>query len=420
MDSKSVFNATVCILGVFILLLHIVQVLIKKERRKDENVLLVFYIFTALHFLTYFSYTFLKQSNISNSLTIGFYTAFFIMNNMEALLFYFYLCSYTDNKSKFKKIVDIINIICFTAFVITDIVNIFTHMYFTSVDGVYTRMKYMFLAQIYQFIILGLSTVLVILDKNLIIREKIAFSLYAILPGIAIIIQNAMPGYAIAYTALLLAIEILTFFLISEKNLRIKEEEKLLEQTRIKMLVSQIQPHFVYNTLSSISTLIPLNPSKAQKALDEFTEYLRVNFSSLTETRLVPFEDELKHIQAYVSLEKMRFNDRLNVTYDIKVTNFNVPTLSIQPFVENAIKHGVLKRIEGGTVNIKTYEDDKYIYVEISDDGVGFNINEVNFTNNKHIGLNNIYQRIGIMCKGEVNIQSEVNKGTKVVIKFNK
>ena len=90
-----------------------------------------------------------------------------------------------------------------------------------------------------------------------------------------------------------------------------------------------------------------MDPIKAQGALDDFTEYLRHNISSLTETRLIPFEAELKHIQIYLSLEKLRFNDRIQVEYDIKTKNFNVPPLSIQPLVENALKHGVLKRIEG-------------------------------------------------------------------------
>ena len=420
MNPKSVFNATVCLLGVLILLIHIVNLLIKKERRKDENALLDFFIFTAIHFATYFVFVLLKENYTSNTFIISFYTAFYIMNNIEVLLFYFYLTSYANIDKRAKKVFGILNLIVFSTFVITDIVNIFTHMYFTSVDGVYTRSKLMILSQGYQFIMLGISFVATIVNKSLNVREKIAFSLYCVLPLVAIIIQNLMPGYAIAYASLLIAIEILFLFLNVEKNIKMREDEKRLKDANVKLMVSQIQPHFVYNTLSSISTLIPIDPDKAQKALDEFTDYLRMNFSTLTETHLVSFEDELKHIKTYVNLEKMRFNDRLNVIYDIKTTNFNLPPLSIQPLVENAIKHGILKKVEGGTVTLKTYEDEQASIVEIIDDGVGFNMEDVDFKGNKHIGLNNVKHRITTMSRGEIRFESKPNKGTKVMVLFYK
>ena len=420
MNPKSVFNATVCLLGVLILLIHIVNLLIKKDRRKDENALFDFFIFTAIHFATYFVFVLLKENYTSNTFIISFYTAFYIMNNIEVLLFYFYLTSYANIDKRAKKVFGIINLIVFSTFVITDIVNIFTHMYFTSVDGVYARSKLMILSQGYQFIMLGISFVATIVNKSLNVREKIAFSLYCVLPLVAIIIQNLMPGYAIAYASLLIAIEILFLFLNVEKNIKMREDEKRLKDANVKLMVSQIQPHFVYNTLSSISTLIPIDPDKAQKALDEFTDYLRMNFSTLTETHLVSFEDELKHIKTYVNLEKMRFNDRLNVIYDIKTTNFNLPPLSIQPLVENAIKHGILKKVEGGTVTLKTYEDEQASIVEIIDDGVGFNMEDVDFKGNKHIGLNNVKHRITTMSRGEIRFESEPNKGTKVMVLFYK
>jgi len=182
-------------------------------------------------------------------------------------------------------------------------------------------------------------------------------------------------------------------------------------------MLSQIQPHFIYNALSSISTLITINPEKAQTALDDFTEYLRHNLSSLTETRLIPFETELKHVKTYVSLEKMRFGDRVNVVYDTKVSDFCVPTLSIQPIVENAIKHGILKKLEGGTVTVKTFETDKNYVVEINDDGVGFNSDKIDFDANEHIGLKNIYFRIK-NCGGTMTVNSETDKGTDVIVTF--
>lgn len=420
MDQKAIFNATVCILGVLILLLHIVNILLKKNRRKDENSLLSFFIFTAIHFATYFTFVLIKEFYTSDSFIIAFYTVFYIMNNIEVILFYSYMSIYSNVHSKAKRIVDIVNIVLFSAFIISDIVNIFTHIYFTSVNGVYTRSSLMILSQGYQFVVLLSSFIIIVMTKSLSIREKIAFGFYCILPAVSIVIQNALPGYAIAYLALFISVEILFLFLNVEKNIRLEEDEKKLHEANIRIMMSQIQPHFIYNTLSSISTLITMNPYDAQKALDDFTDYLRANFSALTQTKLVSFRDELMHIKTYVNLEKYRFNDRLNMVYDIQVIDFPVPPLTIQPLVENAIKHGILKKIEGGKVTLRTYEDKNAYYVEIEDDGVGFDMEKIDFSSNKHIGLNNVKHRLKTMCKGDIVFSSQVGKGTKVVVTFEK
>ena len=418
MDPKSVFNATVCLLGALILLIHIANVLMKRNRRKDENNILIFFIFTMIHFVLYFVFTLIKRNYTSNAFIITFYTIFYIMNNLEVFLFYRYMSSYATFPNQTKKVVNIINWSVFIFYIVSDIVNIFTHVYFTAVNGVYTTTRFMIFSQGYQFVMLAAVFILVIINKALNFREKVAFSLYCLLPFVSIVVQNNMPGYAIAYAVLLLSVEILFLFLNVEKNIKIREEERKLKEANIKIMVSQIQPHFVYNTLSSISTLIQLDPDKAQKALDDFTDYLRMNFSTLTATRLVSFEDELKHIKTYVALEKMRFNERLNVIYDIQVSHFNVPPLSIQPLVENAIKHGILRKIEGGTVTLKTYEDKEAFYVEITDDGVGFDMNSVDFKSNKHIGLNNVQHRLTTMTKGELSFESQIDKGTRIVVKL--
>ncbi|MBE6141416.1 MAG: hypothetical protein E7175_01010 [Erysipelotrichaceae bacterium] len=426
-NPKSIFNATVCLIGVLILLVHIVNILLKKHKRKDEYTLLNFFIFTAIHFASYFTFVLINNYLVetgqqNEAFIITSYTVFYIMNNIEVFLFYLYMTRFVNHESKTKRILDIVNISLFSLIVISDIVNIFTHMYFNGEGGVYHRgaMIMMIVSQLYQFIILAISFFYVLFQKELTKREKIGFSIYVILPALSIVLQNLMPGYAIAYVTLLLAIEILFLFINVEKNIRLEEGERKLEDANIKIMMSQIRPHFIYNTLSSISTLITIDPDKAQKALDDFTDYLRANFSALTQTSLIPFNDELKHINTYVNLEQMRFNDRLSVVYDIQVADFYIPALSIQPFVENAIKHGVLKKIEGGEVTLKTYEDDTAIYVEVIDDGVGFDMNDIDFKGNKHIGLNNVRHRIASMCKGDVKFESEVGKGTKVTITFYK
>ena len=420
MSPNSIFNATVCIIGITILFVHVVTILIKKNRRDDENKMLGFLLFTIFHFATYLTFTFVKGIYTSDEYVKAFYTIFYIFNNIEVLLLFIYMLSYVPLDKKTRDNLSLINYLLFGAFIILDIVNIFTGIFFTASEGEYVRSRTMIISQGYQFIIFAVVFVITLLNKKLILLEKIAFGIYCLLPLVAIVLQNAFKGYAIAYLSVIVAIEILFLILIVQKNMQIADEQEKIKEARIKVMMSQIQPHFIYNSLSSISTLIPIDPKKAQEALDNFTEYLRHNISSLTETKLIPFDNELKHVETYIALEKIRFNDRINVTYDIKAKDFYVPPLSIQPIVENAIKHGILKKIEGGNLIIKTYETEKSYVVEVIDDGVGFDISSIDFDSNKHFGINNIKQRLKSMCNGTLEITSEPNKGTKSVISFYK
>ena len=128
----------------------------------------------------------------------------------------------------------------------------------------------------------------------------------------------------------------------------------------------------------------------------------------------IRFEEELKHIEYYVNIEKVRFPD-MNIEYDVEVTDFVLPALSVQPLVENAIKHG-LKRLEkGGTVLIRTYETPTHFCVEVKDDGVGFDTS-IPVEGKKHVGLRNIRGRLSAMVNGELIIESKVGTGTKAVI----
>lgn len=420
MLGNEIFNATVCTFGIAILLIHVINLLLKKNKRKDELRLLVFLLFTVVHFSTYLAFTFLKMNYASEPFIMGFYTTFYIFNNGEILLFFLYVLSYLQMVDKVKRTLFIINLSLFSVFVILDVVNIFTGMFFNGDGGTYNRNKLMIISQSYQLVMFAITLVITLFNKKLVAREKIAFAFYCLIPLVAIILQNQFKGYAIAYLSIIVSIEVLFFFVNVSKNIKLAQEQEKIKDAQIRIMMSQIQPHFIYNALSSISTLITIEPEKAQDALDSFTEYLRGNLASLTATKLIPFEDELKHIKTYVSLEKLRFKDRINVIYDIQVKGFMVPPLSLQPIVENAIKHGILKKTEGGTVILKTYETDSAYIVEISDDGIGFYAENFKDESNKHFGINNIKHRIKNMTNGDIVINSEIGKGTKVVVTFYK
>ena len=420
MEKNSIFNATVCIMGILILTIHIVNLSLKRNKRKDEKALLDFFALTVAHFAVYLAFTLIKTVYTSNAFVIAFYTVFYILNNTEVFMLYKYMKKYVEIPKKAEKTLSVINWTLFSVFVALDVVNAFTGIFFTAENGVYLRSKTMILSQGYQFVMFAVVFVVTVTNKKLNFREKTAFALYCFLPLAAIVLQNIFKVYAIAYASIIIAIEVLFFFVNVQKNIDLAKEEEKNKDAQIKIMLSQIQPHFVYNSLSAISTLTTIDPPRAQKTLDDFTEYLRHNLSSLTETKLISFEDELKHVETYVALEKMRFGERVNVVYDTPATDFYVPTLSIQPLVENAIKHGILKKIEGGTVTVRTEEREDAFIVEVIDDGVGFDMNEVNFSDNTHFGLNNIRFRINKMCKGDVIAKSKVGEGTSVTAIFYK
>lgn len=203
-----------------------------------------------------------------------------------------------------------------------------------------------------------------------------------------------------------------------KEAIRYQQMQKELYEAKVSIMVSQIQPHFLYNSLSSIAMLCKLDPDTAQKATINFTKYLRGNMDSLKQTSPVSFERELDHLEKYLYIEKLRFADKLNIVYDIQCKDFELPLLSIQPLVENAVKHGVGMKEEGGTVTIATRETDKTYEVIISDDGVGFDTEAPKNDGRSHVGMENTRRRLRDMCNASVEITSVIGEGTvaKVII----
>lgn len=196
--------------------------------------------------------------------------------------------------------------------------------------------------------------------------------------------------------------------------------ELKLQESQISIMLSQIQPHFLYNTLNSIYQLCETNPMRARSMVNFFAEYLRNNLSSLEETGLISFETELAHIKTYLEIEKIRFEDTLDIEYDIKCVDFSLPVLTVQPIVENAVKHGTSKKRGGGTVTISTDEDNESYIIKVADTGCGFDPAKPKNDGKRHVGIENVRQRLFNMCEGTLTIESEVGVGTLVTIKIPK
>ena len=185
-------------------------------------------------------------------------------------------------------------------------------------------------------------------------------------------------------------------------------------------MISQMQPHFLYNSLAVIAALCEEDPTLAAKATNVFADYLRENISFANKNVSISFSEELSHIKIYVWLEKLRFPNKLNIEYDIKCQEFPVPALSVQPMVENAIKHGICKTKEGGTVRISSFDTNEYYTVTVSDNGAGFDVSHASFDNREHLGIENTRYRIREMVGGSLDIVSAPGKGTTVTIRIPK
>ena len=196
----------------------------------------------------------------------------------------------------------------------------------------------------------------------------------------------------------------------AEKN-KIESE---LKESRISIMLSQIQPHFIYNTLGTIERMCLKDPEKAFNLVRNFSLYLRGNFSELDSVTPIRFAEELKHVEYYVNIEKVRFPD-MNIEYDVDATEFVLPALSVQPLVENAIKHGLMRLETGGTVVIRSYETPAHFCVEVKDDGVGFD-SGLPIDEKKHVGLRNIRGRLKAMVDGDLILESKPGAGTRAVI----
>ncbi|MBR3545070.1 MAG: histidine kinase, partial [Oscillospiraceae bacterium] len=183
---------------------------------------------------------------------------------------------------------------------------------------------------------------------------------------------------------------------------------------RIQIMMTQIQPHFLYNTLSTIQVLCSVDPQQAAEITGKFSVYLRQNLNSLEFPGMTTFEKELEHTRTYADIERVRFPN-IRVEYEIEDSGFSLPPLTVQPIVENAIRHGVRIR-EEGIIRVSARRTEGGHEVVIADNGVGFDVAAAAQNEGTHIGLKNVQERIETMCGGSVTVDSRLGEGTTVTL----
>lgn len=259
-------------------------------------------------------------------------------------------------------------------------------------------------------------------------KAFISFSI-ALLPMTAalllLLFVDAMPLFGISCV---LSILVMYSFVLSdqiEHDLRrqceiagqqteIARQQREIAHERASVMVLQMRPHFIYNTLMTIHSLCRLDPGKARQVTMDFAGYLRNNFNAVASDSAIPFSTELEHTRAYLAVEQAQYDDMLVVDWDTSFSHFRLPPLTLQPIVENAIKHGMDPDGEPLNISIRTRHAEAAAEIIVEDNGPGF---DPAGEGKPHAALENIRQRLEMMCGGTLEITSREAGGTRVTIR---
>ncbi len=298
------------------------------------------------------------------------------------------------------------------------LLSLWNGMFFTiTAESLYQRGDWFWLSQLLPLMLYALDIMIFInYRKGLSRYDFRILSSYIALPLAGELVQMTYFGISLLPAAVSISLLLIYINIQAEQELRLERQEKELAKARIDIMLSQIQPHFLYNSLTTIRQLCDVNPAQAKETIRNFAQFLRGNMNSLKSQAPIPFEQELIHVENYLALEHQRFQGRLKVVYDIQSTDFSIPPLTLQPIVENAVRHGIMKREEGGTVTIRTQETDKAYFVIVEDDGVGILPTLETDDKQTHIGIQNVRERLYMLCDADIQIHSKPGVGTIAVI----
>ena len=234
--------------------------------------------------------------------------------------------------------------------------------------------------------------------------------------SVALDMNVGMAQQPVAFLTIAIVVGSLFYYIWLHLQFVREHERDLMAAQRIKIMISQIQPHFLYNTLAAIQDMCLTEPRLAAETIGKFGLYLRQNLESLEMPGLISFEREIEHTRTYTDIEQKRFGN-LQVDYSIEDGGFCLPALTVQPLVENAIRHGVRKR-DPGVVSIAARRETDAHLITVRDNGVGFDVSAANEAGNDHIGIRNVRDRLEKLCGGTLRLDSRIGEGTVAEIRI--
>lgn len=409
-----IYSSVVCM----IMMVYLLWGRGQRDRQRMFFVLMcAFNISMSLGDITDWVYTLANQPRLYNMLRVGM-LVYWISSSLLLLSLVGYMIEHLTPKVRVHRNFWYGGVALAAAHVTGSVLSMWNGIFFSvTVEHGYQRGPLFWLSQLIPFMLYGLDiAIFVTYRKYLRCKDFNILSSYIFLPLAAEAIQMLNYGIALLNAAVALGLLIIFVNIQSEKELRLEHQEKELANARIDIMLSQIQPHFLYNSLTVIRRLCSVDPQKARDCIKDFSLFLRANMNSLTSKTPIPFEQEMKHTVSYLNLEQQRFQERLRVVYEIHPWEFLLPPLTLQPIVENAVRHGVLKKSEGGTVTIRTEEEEDKYCIIVQDDGVGFELETSAEGEHDHIGIANVRERLSIMCGGTLAIESKPGVGTTATI----
>ena len=280
------------------------------------------------------------------------------------------------------------------------------------------------------FSLLSLALLLIPLTKGIFEGNKVnlafIFMVFSLLTYYAVTffdLENIMIAgteQSISYVALPIIVIIIVLYRLStvtktKRYIKALEKEQKALEMKAEALTEQIKPHYVFNCLSSIQGAYQEDNKKGEKMLTMFSRHLRDSLDA--SSGLIPFEKEVERILNYVELENMRKEKKIELLLNLESTDFLLPPLSLEPFIENAFKHGKLEERSEGYVSLSSIEEENDYLILIEDNGAGFDVNQVKPGS---VGIKNAKERLKILCEAETQIISEPGKGAKVEIRIPK
>ena len=225
--------------------------------------------------------------------------------------------------------------------------------------------------------------------------------------------ENLITGYVNSVTALCILEYYIYLALIYQKQMQetLMQKERDINKNNLLVLRNQMQPHFIYNSLSIIRSLAKRDSAGAVRCIDSFSEYLKAHIGAIQTDELITFEQELQNVKTYLSLVQADYTRKVSVIYELKETEFRIPPLSLEPIIENAVSHGISK--ETGIISIRTERQDDRILIVVADNGTGERDPEPIMHNG--IGLENTRKRLELHCGGTLEMENSQN-GTTVTI----
>jgi len=199
---------------------------------------------------------------------------------------------------------------------------------------------------------------------------------------------------------------------LREKELAEERAKKLAAEARLRSLESRIQPHFLFNTLNSISSLITLDPVRAEQIVGRLAAFLRASLDT-SDRSLIPLREELAMTESYIDIEKARFGDKLggSVNVPAALQEMKVPPMSVQALVENAVKHGITPKVGGGEICVAASAEGDNLRIEVSDSGFGFDLTMVPPGH----GLDNLIERLDALFGDKARLNALRRDGHSVV-----